>query len=80
MAMSIGGVREFSEVDAAAFDAFARKCDFNPKFVRSRIERLAEALPAAMAVVAEELSDGGHPSDIYGKIAEQTRSRIRQLG
>ena len=79
MAMSIGGVREFSEVDAAAFDAFARKCDFNPKFVRSRIERISEVLPTAMSGVAEELSDGGHPSAIYTQIAERTRMRIGQL-
>lgn len=79
MAMSIGGAREFPEVGAESFEAFARKCDFNPKFVRSRIERISEALPAAMVRVEEELSDGGHPSDIYGRIAAQTHARIGQL-
>lgn len=79
MAMSIGGTREFSEVGPEAFDIFAGKCDINPKFVRNRIARLSDALPKAMESVAEELSDGGHPSPLYRQIAEQTRSRICQL-
>lgn len=79
MAMSIGGVRDFAEVTVGSFDAFARKCDFNPKFVRSRIARLSEALPKAMDEVAGELSDTGHPSPVYALVSAQTRSRIAQL-
>ena len=37
MAMNIGGAWDFNDVNAASFDAFAVKCDINPKFVRDRI-------------------------------------------
>ena len=36
MAMNIGGARDFNDVNAASFDAFAVKSDINPKFVRDR--------------------------------------------
>ena len=79
MAMAIGGAREFGEVGIASFDDFARKCDINPKFVRGRIERIAQALPAAMKATAEELSDCGNPSEIYRTITDQTLRRVGQL-
>ena len=79
MAMSIGGVREFADVNAASFAEFAEKCDINPKLIRGRIESISEQIPIAMKSVAEELSDGGHPSSVYRRIAEQTQRRIAQL-
>lgn len=79
MAMSIGGALDFDEVSRASFDAFAKKCDVNPKFVKGRIEDLSDRLSAAMEEVGGELSDTGHPSSIYGKIAEQSQKRIHQL-
>ena len=79
MAMSIGGARDFDEVTAASFDAFAVKCDINPKFVRDRIARLSDELPAAMNDVAAELSGTGHPSSIYKDISTHTQRRLVQL-
>ena len=79
MAMNIGGAREFDDVSAASFDAFAAKCDINPKFVRDRIARLSDGLAGAMDDVATELSDTGHPSPIYKDIAAQSQSRLMQL-
>ena len=79
MAMSIGGARDFDAVNAASFDAFAVKCDINPKFVRDRIARLSDGLVGAMDDVATELSDTGHPSPIYKDIAAQSQSRLIQL-
>ena len=79
MAMSIGGARDFDAVNAASFDAFAVKCDINPKFVRDRIARLSDGLSGAMDDVATELSDTGHPSPIYKDIAAQSQRRLTQL-
>ena len=79
MAMSIGGARDFDAVNAASFDAFAVKCDINPKFVRDRISRLSDGLSGAMDDVATELSDTGHPSPIYKDIAAQSQRRLTQL-
>ena len=79
MAMSIGGARDFGDVTAESFDAFAKKCDINPKFVRDRIARLADELASAMDDVAMELSDTGHPSPLYKDIAAQSQSRLNQL-
>ena len=79
MAMSIGGTLDFGDVGIDSFDRFAQKCDVNPKFVRGRIEDLSERLPAAMKDIGAELSDTGHPSPIYGKIAAQSQARICQL-
>lgn len=64
---------------AASFDAFAVKCDINPKFVRDRIVRLSDELSGAMDEVAAELSDTGHPSPLYKEIATQSQSRLEQL-
>jgi len=79
MAMSIGGVWEFSEVRLESFDTFAAKCDINPKFVRGRIDRMLSTFPAAMKDVAEELSDGGHHSPVFGKIIEFAQRHMDQL-
>ncbi len=79
MAMSIGGVWEFAEVSLESFDAFAVKCDVNPKFVRGRIDRLLSMLPAVMKDVAEELSDGGHHSPVFGKVIELAHRHMDQL-
>ena len=79
MAMNIGGARDFDEVDAASFDAFAVKCDINPKFVHDRIERLSDGLASAMDDVSAELSDAGHPSHLYKEIAVQSQRRLKQL-
>jgi serine/threonine-protein kinase HipA len=79
MAMNIGGAREFDEVTAASFDAFAEKCDINPKFVRDRVARLSDGLAMAMDDVSTELSDTGHPSQLYKDIAVQSQRRLRQL-
>ncbi len=79
MAMQIGGAWEFKDVDISAFDAFARKCDINPKFVQGRIDRLAGELSSAMKSIDEELSDTGHPSTVYRTIASQSNERLNQL-
>ena len=79
MAMSIGGARDFDDVNAASFDAFAMKCDINPKFVRDRIARLSDGLASVMDDVATELSDSGHPSPLYKDIATQSQHRLMQL-
>lgn len=79
MAMSIGGARDFDDVSAGSFDAFAEKCDINPKFVRNRIERLSGELAGAMDDVAEELADSGHPSPLYKDISSQAQRRLSQL-
>ena len=79
MAMSIGGAHDFDEVTAASFDAFAEKCDINPKFVRDRIARLSDELSSAMNDVSAELSDTGHPSPLYKEIAVQSQRRLKQL-
>ena len=79
MAMGIGGARDFGEVTAASFDAFAMKCDINPKFVRDRIARLSDGLAGAMDDVAAELSDTGHPSPLYKEISAQSQRRLMQL-
>ncbi len=79
MAMQIGGAWEFGDVDISAFDAFARKCDISPKFVRGRIGRMADELSSAMDSIAEELSDTGHPSPVYREIASQSNARLSQL-
>ena len=79
MAMNIGGACDFGDVDGAAFDAFAKKCDINPKFVRSRIEWLADSLAQSMDDVAAELSDEGHPSPVYQEISEQSMQRLSQI-
>ena len=79
MAMSIGGAMVFDDVTIASFDAFALKCDINPKFIRGRIERIVQAMPSAMKAIADELSDTGHPSGIYDGIAAQVVRRIDQL-
>ena len=79
MAMNIGGAREFDDVSAASFDAFAAKCDINPKFVRDRIARLSDGLASAMNDVAVELSDTGHPSPLYKDIFAQSQRRLKQL-
>ena len=54
MAMNIGGAWDLNDVNAASFDAFAVKCDINPKFVRDRIARLSDGLASAMDDVAAE--------------------------
>ena len=79
MAMSIGGARDFDDVNAAAFDAFAVKCDIKPKFVRDRIARLSDGLAGAMEDVATELADTGHPSPLYKEISAQSQRRLMQL-
>ena len=79
MAMNIGGACEFDDVSAASFDAFAAKCDINPKFVRGRIARLSDGLASAMDDVAVELSDTGHPSPLYKDISAQSQRRLMQL-
>ena len=79
MAMGIGGARDFGDVTAASFDAFAVKCDINPKFVRDRIARLSDGLAGAMDDVAAELSDTGHPSLLYKDISAQSQRRLMQL-
>ena len=79
MAMSIGGVGEFDDVDAAAFDRFAEKCDINPKFVRERIGRLADGLARTLDDVAAELADSGHPSPLYKEISAGSQRRLGQL-
>ena len=79
MAMNIGGARDFNDVNAASFDAFAVKCDINPKFVRDRITRLSDGLSSAMDDVAAELSDTGHPSPLYKEISAQSQRRLMQL-
>ena len=79
MAMSIGGAKEFGDVAIASFDAFSAKCDISPKFTRWRIERIVQLLPSAAKATAEELSDAGHPSGVYGRIADQIACRINQL-
>ena len=79
MAMSIGGAREFDEVTTASFDAFSAKCNISPKFTRGRIERIVQALMSAMSATAEELSDAGHPSDIYARISSQISRRAGQI-
>ena len=79
MAMNIGGVGEFDDVDAAAFDRFAEKCDINPKFVRERIGRLADGLARSLDDVAAELADSGHPSPLYKEISQGSQRRLRQL-
>jgi len=79
MAMNIGGARDFGDVDGAAFDAFAKKCDINPKFVHSRIEWLADGISRSMDDVAAELSDGGHPSPVYKEISAQSLKRLFQV-
>lgn len=79
MAMGIGGARDFGDVTAASFDAFAAKCDINPKFVRDRIARLSDGLAGAMDDVAAELSDTGHPSLLYKDISAQSQRRLMQL-
>jgi len=79
MAMNIGGARDFNDVNAASFDAFAVKCDINPKFVRDRISRLSDGLTGAMDDVATELSDTGHPSPLYKDISVLSQRRLIQL-
>lgn len=79
MAMNIGGALDFGDVNGSAFDAFAKKCDINPKFVQSRIEWLADGISQAMDDVAAELSDEGHPSPVYKEIAAQSRRRLSQI-
>ena len=79
MAMNIGGAWDFNDVNAASFDAFAVKCDINPKFVRDRIVRLSDGLASAMDEVAVELSDTGHPSPLYKDIFAQSQRRLEQL-
>ena len=79
MAMSIGDAKDFCEVDAKAFDVLAGKCDINPKFMRGRIERMSDGLFAAVKEVSEELADSGHPSSVYGKIADLAERHVRQL-
>ena len=79
MAMNIGGARDFNDVNAASFDAFAVKCDINPKFVRDRIARLSDGLASAMDDVAAELSDTGHPSPLYKEISAQSQRRLMQI-
>ncbi|MBQ6328386.1 MAG: hypothetical protein IJI35_05175, partial [Kiritimatiellae bacterium] len=58
---------------------FSAKCDISPKFTRWRIERIVQLLPSAAKATAEELSDAGHPSGVYGRIADQIACRINQL-
>ena len=70
---------KFEDVSIASFDAFSEKCDISPKFTRGRIERLVQVIPSAMKATAEELSDTGHPSEVYDRIAEQASCRINQL-
>ena len=79
MAMNIGGARDFDDVSAESFDAFAVKCDINPKFVRDRIARLSDGLAGAMDDVSAELSDTGHPSRLYKEISAQSQRRLKQL-
>jgi len=79
MAMNIGGARDFDDVNAASFDAFAVKCDINPKFVRDRIARFSDGIAGAMDDVATELSDTGHPSSLYKEISAQSQHRLMQL-
>ena len=63
----------------ASFDAFSERCDISPKFTRRRIERIVQAIPSAAKATAEELSDAGHPSEVYGIIADQIACRVNQL-
>ena len=79
MAMNIGGARVFNDVNAASFDAFAVKCDINPKFVRDRIARLSDGLASAMDDVAAELFDTGHPSPLYKEMSTQSQRRLMQI-
>ena len=79
MAMSIGGAWEFADVGVRSFDAFAVKCDVNPKFVRGRIDRLLSNLSSAMNEVTEELSDTGHHSPVFRAIIDQSQRRASQL-
>ena len=79
MAMSIGGAKEFDEVTAASFDAFSSKCGISPKFTRGRIDRAVQMLTSAVKATAEELSDAGHPSDIYARISLQISRRAGQI-
>ena len=79
MAMSIGGVWEFADVSVRSFDAFAVKCDVNPKFVRGRIDHLLSNLSSAMNEVTEELSDTGHYSPVFRAIMDQSQQRAGQL-
>ena len=79
MAMSIGGAREFKDVTIKSFDTFSAECDISPKFTRGRIERIVQAVQPATRATAEELSDTGHPSGVYGRIADQIHCRINQL-
>lgn len=79
MAMSIGEAKVFDEVTMASFDAFSAECDISPKFTRGRIDRIVQELTPAMKATAEELSDTGHPSGIYGRISSQISKRAEQI-
>ena len=59
MAMSIGGAWEFNDVTVESFDAFALKCDINPKFVRERIAKIADGLAPALDDTAVDLESLG---------------------
>lgn len=79
MAMSIGGAWEFDDVTAESFDAFALKCDINPRFVRDRIAKFADGLALALDDTAVEISDSGYPSPLYKTISAQSQHRLMQL-
>ena len=80
MAMEIGGHYEFKDVTRESFAAFAEKCDINPRAVLDRLDALAAKLPNKAAELAVEMSDEGHPSPIYARIAEVIRGQAERIG
>ena len=79
MAMEIGGHYEFKDVSRDSFAAFAEKCDINPRAVLDRLDDMSERIQGAADELAEEMSDGGHPSPIYARIGEVIRGQIEQV-
>lgn len=78
-AMTIGGANTLNEVRREHFLHLAEKADISPRLVFDRLESLVERIDAAASALAEELSDSGHPSDIYATIADVIRESIARL-
>ena len=79
-AMTIGGANALNEVRREHFMRLAEKADISPRLVFDRLESLVERIDAAASALAEELSDSGHPSDIYASIAGVIRAHCAQIG
>ena len=79
MAFSIGGVFRLDEIDRDAFRRAAKDAGLGERMALQRLDRMAEAFPAALLASAEALEAQGLPKvkEIAEKIAEEKRGEIK---